>query len=154
MRIKKTKKAYPFYREFELTKPIIEYFQKKGYIIRREVRIGFCRADIVVFKDDEAVALELKLNDLKKAIVQAKNYQLGADLVYIVFPYMKGKNVLMKAKEKLKNDGIGLITVDEETCEVRIVLKAKHSKRNIGSIKIEEIDRIRSKNYSKFNVYR
>ena len=154
MKIKKTKKFYPFYREFELTKPVIGYFQSKGYTIRREVRIGFCRADIVAFKDDKAVALELKLNNLKKAIVQVKNYQLGVDFVYIVFPLLRAKNVLKKSKEKLKSDGIGLITVDEETCEIRIVLKARRSKRNIGSIKIEEIDRIRSKSYSKFNVYR
>ena len=77
---------YPFYHEFELIKPVVDYFRNLGDIVRREIRIGFCCADIVAFKDDTVTAVELKLHDWKKAIIQAKNYQLGADYVYLAFP--------------------------------------------------------------------
>ena len=60
---------YPFYLELELVKPVSDFFKKQGYKIRYEIRIGFCRADILAFKDETVVAIELKLRDWKKAIV-------------------------------------------------------------------------------------
>ena len=76
---------YPFYLELELIKPVVDYFKNQGYVVKREVRIGFCRADIVAFKDNKVTAVELKLNEWKKAIVQAKNYQLGTNLYTLPF---------------------------------------------------------------------
>jgi hypothetical protein len=62
---------YQFYQESDLFKPVSDYFKNQGYIFSCEVRIGFCRADIVAFKNDEVVGVELKVSDWKKAIVQA-----------------------------------------------------------------------------------
>jgi len=50
---------YPFYLELELIKPVSDYFISKGCEVRREVRIGYCRADIVAFKDNITTAVEL-----------------------------------------------------------------------------------------------
>ena len=136
---------YPFYLECELVKPISDYFKKQGYKVRYEVRIGFCRADIVAFKDDTSIAVELKLQDWKKAIVQAKNYQLGCDYAYIAIPLLKVYNVLKKAEFKLKHDGIGLLVVYEKTCKVKKILNAKKSKKQMGRISIEKIDRNKAK---------
>ncbi len=111
---------YPFYLELELVKPVVDYFKNQGCVVKREVRIGFCRADIVAFKNKTVTAVELKLNDWKKAVIQAKNYQLGTNYVYLAFPLMKSYNVLRKAEVILKKEGIGLLTVNEETCEVTI----------------------------------
>ena len=132
---------FPFYLELELVKPVVDYFKKKGYIVKREVRIGFCHADIVAFKDNTVTAVELKLNDWKKAIVQAKNYQLGTNYVYLAFPLMKSYNVLRKAEVKLKKEGIGLLTVNEETCEVCKIIDAMQSRRTMGAITLEELKR-------------
>ena len=79
---------FPFYLELELVKPVVDYFKKQGHVVKREVRNGFCRADIVAFKNKTVTAVELKLNEWKKAIVQAKNYQLGTNYVYLAFPLM------------------------------------------------------------------
>ena len=132
---------FPFYLELELVKPVIDYFKKQGYIVKREVRIGFCRADIVAFKNKTVTAVELKLNDWKKAIVQAKNYQLGTNYVYVAFPLMKLYNVLRKAEVILKKEGIGLLTVNEETCEVCKIIDAMQSRRTMGTITLEELKR-------------
>ena len=109
--------------------------------MKREIRIGFCRADIVAFKNKTVTAVELKLNDWKKAIVQAKNYQLGTNYVYVAFPLMKLYNVLRKAEAILKKEGIGLLTVNEETCEVCKIIDAMQSRRTMGAITLEELKR-------------
>jgi len=137
---------YPFYLELELVKPVVNYFKSRGYVVKRELRIGFCRADIVAFKNKTVTAVELKLNDWKKAIVQAKNYQLGTNYVYLAFPLMKSFNVLSKADIILKKECIGLLTVNEETCEVCKVIDAVQSRRTMGVITLEELRRNWKKN--------
>ncbi len=119
----------------------------------REVRIGYCRADIVGFKEDVVTSVELKLQNWKKAIIQAKNFQLGSDYVYLAFPLMKSYNVLRKAEFKLINEGIGLLTVNEDTCKVCKVIDARKSKRIIGRITLEEINRNWKRNRKKRRMY-
>jgi hypothetical protein len=127
---------HPFYLELELVKPVMVYLKEKGYIVRREIRIGYHRADIVGFKRDNTVAVELKINDWKKAIVQAKNYQLGADYVYIAVPLIKSFNILRKAELQIKNCGIGLLVVNEKSMDVKEIIKPKRSNKNMCSISI------------------
>lgn len=137
---------YPFYLELELIKPVSNYFKNQGYNIRYEVKIGFCRADILAFKKDKVVAIELKLKDWKKAIIQLKNYQLGADFVYLAVPLFRVYSILRKAKHILEKDGIGLLVITEENCEVRKIIDPKPSQKKFCSISIGEI---KQNNYKK-----
>ena len=123
---------YPFYLELELFKPVCDYFKKKGYKVRREIKIGFHRADLVAFKNDEVLAVELKLRDWKKAIIQTKNYQLGSDYVYIAVPLLKSYNILRKAEHIFKKEGIGLLVVNEKNSNVSVIIKPKQSTKKIG----------------------
>ena len=132
---------YPFYQELELIKPVADYFRSQGCIVGWEVRIGYCRADIVAFKNDVVTAVELKLRDWKKAVIQAKNYQLGADYVYLAVPLMKSYNILRKAETILEREGIGLLIVNEKSCKVSEIIKAKISRKKLGTITLEEINR-------------
>ena len=129
---------YPFYLELELTKPVEDYLSNQGYEVKREVKIGFFKADIVAFQKQNVVAVELKLKDWKMAIIQAKNYQLGADYVYIAVPLMKSFNILRKAKHKLENEGIGLLVINEKTCEVKKLIDAKQSEKKMGTLSNKE----------------
>lgn len=140
---------YSFYLELELIKPVSSYFKNQGYNIRREVKIGFCRADLVAFKKDEVVAVELKLKDWKKAIMQLKNYQLGANFVFLAIPLLKAYTILRKAEFYLKKDGIGLLVIEEKNCEVRKIIDAKSSKKKICNINNEEIKRNKKRNLYK-----
>ncbi len=132
---------YPFYLEIELIKPVENYLKNEGYIVKREVRIGYCRADIVGFKKNMVLSVELKLNDWKKAIMQAKNYQLGSDYVYLAFPLQKIFNVLRKAELILRKEGIGLLAINEKTNEIKVILKSKISRRMIGRITLNELNK-------------
>ncbi len=126
---------HPFYYEIELIKPVEDFLKNKGFKIKREIRIGYCRADIVGFKKNIVLSVELKLNNWKKAITQAKNYQLGSDFVYIAFPLQKIFKILRKSELYLVREGIGLLSINEKTNEVNIILKSKKSKRMISRIK-------------------
>lgn len=94
---------------------------------------------LVFQKNDHIIAIELKLSDWKKALVQAQNYQLAADLVYIAFPLVKCELVVKRAKETLETKGIGLLAVDEKTKQVSIVLPAKKSRIMFGRLTKQEI---------------
>jgi hypothetical protein len=130
-----------FCQESELYKPVSEYFKNKGYIVRYEIRIGFCRADIVAFKEGKITAVELKLRDWKKAIIQAKNYQLGSNYVYLAMPLSKVYNILRKSELNLRKEGIGLLIVNEKTLEVKKIINAKLSKKQIGEVSLEKINK-------------
>ena len=132
---------YPFYLELELIKPVSDYFKKNGYKVRYEIKIGFCRADIVAFKDGKTIAVELKISDWKKAIIQTKNYQLGCDYVYLAVPLLKSYNILRKAEFLLKKEGIGLLVINEKNCEVRKIINAKHSNKQMGKVSLDRIDK-------------
>jgi hypothetical protein len=137
---------YPFYRELELIKPVFDYFKKQGYKVKHEVTIGFCRADLVAFKDDKVVAVELKLKDWKKAFVQAKNYKLAVDYVYLAVPLFRVYSILRKAEHIFKKEGIGLLIVKETTCEVCKIIEAKPSEKKTCNITLEEINKRRNLN--------
>ncbi|MBS3749161.1 MAG: hypothetical protein KGY65_03720 [Candidatus Thermoplasmatota archaeon] len=129
-----------FNYEHELIKPVYTHFASTAEIIFYEVPIGFCRADMIVFqKDNTSIAIELKLADWKKALIQAQNYQLATDFVYLAFPFSKCELVLKRAKEKLRHKGIGLFSVDEETRKVSEVLAAKKSTVLFGRLSKKEI---------------
>ena len=144
---------YPFYLELELIKPVSDYFRKQGYKVKYEIKIGFCRADLLAFKKDEVIAVELKLKDWKKAIIQAKNYQLAVDYVYLAFPLFKVYNILRKAEYIFKKEGIGLLIIKEHSCEVSKIIDAKPSKIKTCNITIEEIIRGKRRNLNKRSYY-
>ena len=54
---------------------------------------------------------------------------------------MKSYNVLRKAEVTLEKEGIGLLTVNEETCEVCKIIEAMQSRRTMGTITLEELKR-------------
>ena len=143
----------PFYREFELLKPVSDYFTTRGYTVVQEVNIGYCRADLVAFKNAAVTAIELKLHDRKKAVVQAKNYQLGADYVYLAFPLFNSYSLLRKSESVLIKEGIGLLVVDECTCEVRKIIEAAPSARKFTTMTLAEVQKQRMKRQSMMRFY-
>jgi hypothetical protein len=131
-----------FYLEVELVKPVSDYFKKIGYIVRREIRIGFCRVDLLAIRGGKVVAIELKLNDWKTSLKQAKNYQLGADYVYVVFPLMRVYAVLRKSRIYFEKEGIGLLVVNERTNNIHKIINAKESLKKMGTLTFNQLTRL------------
>lgn len=134
-----------FSYEVELILPVKEYFVKKGFTVFHEVRIGFCRADLVAINDETVVAVELKLANWKKAVVQARNYQLAAEFVFLAFPEKKIDLILNKAIDQLKREGIGVLSVDEKDKQVCVQVEAKKSTRMFGCLQLEELQKKRKR---------
>jgi hypothetical protein len=143
----------PFYREFELIKPVSDYFTRQGYRVLEEVPIGYCRADLVAFRDDIVIAVELKLRYSQKAFIQVKNYQLAADFVYLALPLMKSFSMLRKKEQLLRKEGIGVLLVNEETCAVEKHIDALQSTRKFASMTIQEIELRRNQRTKRFRVF-
>ena len=130
--------------------PVHNHFLPVAEQIFYEVPVGFCRADMIVFqKNDDIIAIELKLADWKKALVQAQNYQLAVDFVYVAFPILKCDLVLKRAEKKLIQKGIGLIGVDEHTQQVYILIKAKKSPFLFGRLSKRNLINQRKKVYQR-----
>lgn len=139
-----------FSYELELLSPVTLFFERKGCIVHREIQIGFCRADIVAFTPNKKViSVELKLSDWKKALVQAKNYQLASDFVYVAFPLSKSYTVLKKSRHLLEKYGIGFLVIHEDNQKVCMIFDAVQSKKKLGTISLAEIEKKKQVNRMK-----
>lgn len=127
----------PYYYELELIHPMEQYLTMKGYTVRHEIKIGFCRADLVGFKKYEVLAVELKLREWSKALVQARNYQLGADYVYIGIPLLRAGSLLRKKQTILESEGIGVFTINEKNGRVNQLLPAQPSSKKFGTLQLK-----------------
>ena len=61
--------------------------------------------------------------------------------MYLAIPLWRIYNILRKAEYYLKKEGIGLLVINEKTCNIRKIIKAERSKKQIGKIKLEIIDK-------------
>lgn len=120
--------------EDEISLPFGRFFYKQGYSIFIEVPIGKSRADLVAYKPDRLIAVELKTrtDQLKKCFAQLMDYQTGADQVYLgtvpgtIVDYLRADideiNPRM-LEEELSKFGAGLIVFDHDTDQCEIVME-------------------------------
>ncbi|MCA1812371.1 MAG: hypothetical protein LC624_00280 [Halobacteriales archaeon] len=86
-------------------------------------------ADVLAARDDELVAVELKLEDWREALGQAMHYQLAAHRSYIAMP-LHGAAPPLRARSRLERQGVGLLAV-HPLGEVRTLVEAKQSTRRL-----------------------
>jgi hypothetical protein len=102
-----------FYKESQLLEPVARFAKRKGFCLQKvELPFYEYRIDLYAFsrKNNATVAIELKLNDWRRALKQSLLYQLCADLVYIAMPESSVKRVV---RAELQRNGVGLIAVLE-----------------------------------------
>jgi hypothetical protein len=66
---------------------------------------------------------------------------LGCDYGYLAVPLLRSYNILRKAEFLLKKEGIGLLVINEKTCEVSKIVNAKRSNKQLGKISLDKIDK-------------
>lgn len=97
--------------EYQLQEAVAEYYRKQGFIVANEIQFFTKRIDL--FAVDRAslttVAIETKIHDWKRALLQARAYLLCADYVYIALPSNLSYKVVVKNIDK---DSIGLLAVE------------------------------------------
>ncbi len=100
-------------KESELL-PIVAAFLRQRSYLHQETELPFYgyRIDLyAVSPSSEAVAIELKLKDWRRALDQALIYQLCADLVSLALPSQVCSRV---DKDQLRRHGIGLLAVSAD----------------------------------------
>jgi hypothetical protein len=100
-----------FCKESQLLKPVAAFTRRQGFQLQRfELPFYEYRIDLYGFsdKEDATVAIELKLNNWRRALLQAMLYQLCADFVYIAMPDRSARRA---DHAEIKKNHVGLISV-------------------------------------------
>lgn len=84
--------------------------------------------DLVAFKEEEVVAVELKISDWKQALRQAVAYQLGADYSFVAMPFRHACKAY-KSRYWFEKEGVGLIAIRPHHKDIRILLEPERSTR-------------------------
>lgn len=113
-----------FSKESQLLEPVSRFAKRKGFSLQSaELPFYEYRIDLYGFsrRNNATVAIELKLNNWRRALEQTMLYQLCADLVYIAMPESSVRRV---NRAELESNGVGLIAVrDSGTCACVLLAK-------------------------------
>jgi len=116
--------------ESELAEPVGRYFAAQGYDPHYEVHFNGRIADVIALKDDEVVAVELKLRDYRTAHRQAMAYQVGCQRSYIGVPLETALLALRRDRHAFGESGTGILAIDGAS--VRELLPARlHANRHL-----------------------
>lgn len=119
--------------EKDLVLPLTQYFCKKGYKIALEVPIYRNRIDMVAYNKFSIIAVELKINNWKRALKQATYYQFGSDFTYVAMPLYESYRAYWN-KFRFEKKGVGIIAINIKDGSIRELLKPKQSECKIGYI--------------------
>lgn len=137
--------ATKFCKESQLLAPVARFAKRKGFCLQ-SVELPFYeyRIDLYGFshKNNTTVAIELKLNNWRKALAQTMLYQLCADLVYIAMPE---SSVIRVDKSELESNGIGLLAVRNSGACTCVLLAKPHDE-------VHQPYRLSQINYLKGNI--
>lgn len=113
--------------ELQMQQKIAEILRRQGFNVYLEVPFLSRSIDIVAVKGSEIYALELKLNDWRKAITQSSDHLHGADKSFVCIP------LKTRINEELLNlvqeAGLGLMFYDEEKDSVEEIMPAQESEQ-------------------------
>lgn len=118
--------AAPPFLEAALAPPVARHLQGQGYRTFLEVPFNGRIADIIAVKDEEVVAVELKLADYRTAHRQAVAYQVGCHRSFVALPFEAAMLCLRKHKHAFDESGAGLLGVRMPDGDVRELLPARH----------------------------
>lgn len=112
-------------KEYKLSDPVREYFEKQGYKVYTEIPIVGSQIDIIAIKNDFIVAVELKTSLTRQLICQCIRHLNDCNIIYAAVPV----NPTSKSIGRCKKYSIGIIKVSDK---LEIILEAKihfkHSK--------------------------
>ncbi len=110
-------------QESDLRQPVHQFFENKGYIVADEIRLFSRRIDVIARKHHDLIAIELKLQDWKNAIEQARLNLRVSDYSYVALQDPLGRFDPRLFIDVIQN-GIGLLSINGVASE------AVHPKRS------------------------
>lgn len=115
-------------KKTHLSKPYLKYsilrtLEKKGYI-KSNGENHYFKINGWVPLTSELIAVEAKLKDWKRGLIQANRYKIFANKVYLAIP---SSHAHLVDRKMLRKHGIGLITLDIVSGKKNIPLRASHN---------------------------
>lgn len=98
--------------EAELAPPVARHFQRAGYRVWLEVPFNGRIADVIAIKDEEVVAVELKLTNFREAHRQAMAYQVGCHRSFVGLPLPIALDALRRHRHAFETAGTGLMAIN------------------------------------------
>lgn len=95
--------------EREMTPLVVSFLEDLDLRTETEVPLLTKRIDVVGFGRDRLVAVELKIRNWQRALVQASMYQLCADEAYVALPQSLCTRLGTQPFQRL---GVGVLAVD------------------------------------------
>lgn len=123
-----------FKNEEELAVKLIEWLEKEGWEVFKEVEYWYGRADIIAKRDNILWGIECKCTLNDGVLDQADNLKNFVHLVSVAVPVPKSwKYTLSNVKRTfLDNNGIGLLHVDPASCTysspIRVRIDSKYQR--------------------------
>lgn len=114
-------------KEAKLALIIRDYFNNKGYTTYGEVIHKSSRCDLIAKKDEEIIAVEVKMTFSFKLLQQAEYWLDKSNYVYIVVPSVfrrKKRNFAIKVAKKF---GIGVFEINKSG-KIKLICDAKLNK--------------------------
>ena len=115
----------PDYLERALAAPVARHLQAQGYRTFEEVYFNGRIADIIALKDEQVVAVELKLSNYREAHRQAVAYQVGCHRSYAALPLDAALLAMRKHRTEFEKSGAGLLAVHMPNGNVSELLPAR-----------------------------
>lgn len=95
--------------EAQIQNEIFEDLKKKHDYVLKEVPVFSRSIDLVYINEfEEVISVEVKINNWRKAVQQARDHQLVTDRAYICLPHKK-RGVSENLLSLLDGTGIGLL---------------------------------------------
>ena len=98
-------------KEYKLSDPVREYFEKQGYAVYTEIPIAGSKIDLVARKGNFLIGIELKTSLTRQLIHQCIRHQCNCDIFYAAVPV----NPISKNIDICKKYSIGIIRISDET---------------------------------------
>lgn len=73
-------------KEYKLSDPVREYFEKQGYDVYTEIPIAGSQIDIIAIKNKFIIAVELKTSLTRQLIHQCIRHQKDCNMIYAAVP--------------------------------------------------------------------
>lgn len=106
--------------ELQIQELLFETLKRQYRFVVKEAPIFSRSVDIVyVNEQEEVISIEIKVNDWRQAVKQAKDHQLVADKSYICLPHKK-KGISDALLGLLEGTGIGLLIVKIDSNDVSV----------------------------------
>ena len=105
-------------REEELRQPVHEFLENRKYSVFDEIPLFSRKIDIIAKRRAEIIAVELKLQNWRKAIHQAYHNQRVANYSYIALPETIRSRANRIIFREIFNYGIGLLSVDGTVIQI------------------------------------